>query len=82
LNKCIFSKDSNWYSFKVTFIFLEEKKLCWKEIRAVGWLWNHWSLVSWEKLVDRECSVCRALSWCEKSCVTEEVPGGAQWHSG
>jgi len=22
--------------------------------------------------VDRECSVCRVLSWWEKSCVTEE----------
>jgi hypothetical protein len=36
---CIFCTNSNQCPLKLT-----SRKVCWREIRAVGWLWKQWIL--------------------------------------
>jgi hypothetical protein len=55
---------SNWSS-----IF----SVCWREIKAVEWLWKQWVLVFHEKLLDGECCMCRNVHNEESSHVLTKI---------
>lgn len=58
---CVFCTDSNWHPFKIILNFENMKKCAGERDQGCRWLWNHWSFVFLEKLLDGEHHVCRSV---------------------
>ena len=56
-------------------VLAEGKKVCWRELRSVGLLWNHWSFFFSQETSSRRTHCPHERCRCEEtSCVSSKFP--------